>query len=103
MEYEAKEQIMKNGEDLLNKLDQQTENLIILRLYNIWYTEALEFVQSHAESRLKEFEKLHTNNQGMLCQMKPELQQVRSNLTIQIAIIEGSTDHTPATFDVVAL
>lgn len=103
MDYEAKERIIKNGEDLIEKSVQQTENLIILRLYNSWYSEALEFVQTHADSRLNEFEELHTKNQRMLRQMQPALREVQTNLTIQIAIIEGSTDHTPLPFDVVAL
>lgn len=93
MEYNHKDQIVKTGDELINSSENETTNLSILRTYNRWYTEALEFVHTHAEIRIKEFEELHTKNQSILCQQPPDLQSFKSNLTIQIAMIEGSTDH----------
>ena len=93
MGFDDKAQIVKSGDDLFKLIDQQTDNLLLLRAYNGWYTTALEFVKRQAKNRLPEFENLHNKNQSFLCQLKPDLQQVKVNLTIQIAIIEGSTDH----------
>ena len=93
MEFKDKAKIVKSGDDLIKLIDQQTDNLPLLQAYNGWYTTASEFVQGQAENRLTEFESLHNKNQSFLCQLKPDLQQVKINLTIQIAIIEGSTDH----------
>lgn len=93
MGFEDKMYIVKDGDELLRQIDQQPENAPFLRAYNGWYTSALEFVYDQAGKRLKEFEDLHSRNQTLLCQLKPDLQQLKVNLIIQIAIIEGSTDH----------
>ena len=93
MGFEDKVDIVKDGDNLLRTINREPDNLTFLRAYNAWYTSALEFVQYQAESRLKEFEDLHSKSQSLLCQLKPDLQQVTVNLTIQIAIIEGSKDH----------
>ena len=93
MGFDDKFFIVKSGDDLLKLIDRQPDNLSFLRDYNGWYTSALEFVHYQAGNRLQEFEDLHSKNQNFLCKLKPGLQQVKVNLTIQIAIIEGSTDH----------
>lgn len=93
MGFDDKAQIVKSGDELLKLIDQQPVNSSFLRAYNGWYTSALEFVHDQSRNREQEFEDLHSKNQTLLCQLKPDLHQVKLNLTIQIAIIEGSTDH----------
>lgn len=94
MNYESKDRIINSGDELIAKVDQPITNLIILRAYNKWFTEVIEFVQEHAPGRFDEFESIHSKNQTLFIQTPLDLPSIKMNLTIQIAIIEGSSDHT---------
>ncbi len=95
MEYKNKNSILQEAKEIILLLDSNTDQLTLLRVYNKWYTSGLEFVKSHTESRLGEFESLHFEIQKALCDINPDLKLVRLNLIILSAIIEGSQDHTP--------
>lgn len=95
MNFEQKKnELVKQAQVILDETEKSDSALKILREYNRWYTITVDFVKFNTQARFTEFETKHKENQSILSSKTSDLYNFKVNLTIQIAIIEGSSERT---------